>query len=335
MAKKKGKEFEREEVWRYLEITGEDLENVRRLQQVLLPEWKKVMEVMAEHSRGFADAGVAEVSGADVLLRPVDSEPPEAYLERRRRLGGEHCRRGVEISRLLGAYGRCVDVVLQGMSGAAGGLGSMAIPCLRSFMKLVFVDIVSVAEGYVAELRGRSEGHFRSIFEAASDAIFLFAPDGTILDANPAALELLGQRSKEELIGGRCYRVVHGREERCSARECTIERVLRGEQVRGMLHRHRSAGGGLIEVEVSASGVRDSGGRVVAVVEAARDVTSRERARRELESRIAELERWRRVTVDRELRMAELKEENRRLRREVERLRRICAEVGRDVEGDS
>jgi PAS domain S-box-containing protein len=252
--------------------------------------------------------------------------PAGEYLYRRMRIGRDWCRSELKISWLLGAYWRYVSVFLLGVLNSR----RLRVRSLRSFLKFVFMEMMLTVGGYVEELRKRGEEYFRSIFEATSDAIFLFAPDGSVLDANPAALEMLGL-PKEEVTGGRCYRVVHGMEERCDARECTIEKVLRGERVRGMLHRHRSADGRLIEVEVTASGVMDSDGKVIAIVEAARDVSFREKTMREFESRIAELERWRRVTVDRELRMAELKEENRRLRREVERLRRICAEVREDV----
>ncbi len=54
------------------------------------------------------------------------------------------------------------------------------------------------------ELRTRqlrlSEMKYRSIFESSQDAVILSQPDGHLIDANPAALEMFGYESKEEFL---------------------------------------------------------------------------------------------------------------------------------------
>jgi hypothetical protein len=84
--------------------------------------------------------------------------------------------------------------------------------------------------------------------------------------------------------------------------------------------RHRD--GTLTEVLYNASVYRDAGGKALGVFAAARDVTKQNRAQQEIVEqrvneleRLAELERFQRLTVGRELKMIELKKENEYLRK--------------------
>ncbi|MGD0609609.1 MAG: hypothetical protein ABSA53_39310, partial [Streptosporangiaceae bacterium] len=78
----------------------------------------------------------------------------------------------------------------------------------------------------------------------------------------------------------------------------------------------RHTGGDLTEVLYNASVYKDAGGAVLGVFAAARDVTAQKRAESEVAKqrareldRLAELERFQKLTVGRELRMIELKKE--------------------------
>jgi PAS domain S-box-containing protein len=62
-----------------------------------------------------------------------------------------------------------------------------------------------------------SEQHFRAIWQAASDAMALSAPDGTVLDANPAYYQLYGYPA-EEVIGNN-FSLIVPEEQRQQARE--------------------------------------------------------------------------------------------------------------------
>jgi hypothetical protein len=84
--------------------------------------------------------------------------------------------------------------------------------------------------------------------------------------------------------------------------------------------RHRS--GHLTEVLYNASVYKDARGSVLGVFAAARDVTAQKRAEAEIAEqrnkeleRLAELERFQKLTVGRELKMIELKKEIGELRR--------------------
>ena len=63
------------------------------------------------------------------------------------------------------------------------------------------------------------------------------------------------------------------------------------------------------EVLYNASVYRDAAGKVLGVFAAARDVTEQMQAQREGAERLAELERFQRLTVGREVKMIELKKE--------------------------
>ena len=73
--------------------------------------------------------------------------------------------------------------------------------------------------------------------------------------------------------------------------------------------RHRDGLERLTDVLYNASVYRDAAGTVLGGFAAARDVTEQVRAQKEVVERLAELERFQRLTVGRELKMIELKKE--------------------------
>ena len=95
--------------------------------------------------------------------------------------------------------------------------------------------------------------------------------------------------------------------------------------------RHRD--GALIDVLYNASVYRNAGGNVLGVFAAARDVTEQKQAQAEIAQqakeldRLAELERFQRLTVGRELKMIELK-------KEIEYLRLVGPTEGGEADDD-
>jgi PAS domain S-box-containing protein len=164
----------------------------------------------------------------------------------------------------------------------------------------------------------------RSLIEASLDPLVAISPEGKITDVNEATIEVTGV-SRDKLIGTDFSDYFTDSEK---AREGYQQVFAKGFVTDYPLTiRHRD--GRLTDVLYNASVYKDPRGNVIGVFAAARDVTARKKAeeqlaqqhRRELE-RLAELEKFQKLTVGRELKMVELKKEIEELRRENEELKR-------------
>jgi PAS domain S-box-containing protein len=151
----------------------------------------------------------------------------------------------------------------------------------------------------------------RSLIEASLDPLVTISAEGKITDVNEATVRVTGVE-RGHLVGTDFSDYFT---EPDRAREGYRQVFAQGFVTDYPLTiRHTS--GDLTEVLYNASVYKDAGGRVLGVFAAARDVTAQRRAEsevakqraRELE-RLAELERFQKLTVGRELRMIELKKE--------------------------
>jgi len=157
----------------------------------------------------------------------------------------------------------------------------------------------------------------RSMIESSLDALVAISPEGMITDANEATVKTTGI-PRAELIGTAFSECFIEPEEANAIYQLVFEKGMAVDYPLTMCHRD----GTLTEVLYNASVYRDAGGKVLGVFAAARDVTKQNRAETELVEqrlneldRMAELERFQRLTVGRELKMIELKKENEYLRR--------------------
>lgn len=158
-----------------------------------------------------------------------------------------------------------------------------------------------------------SEASLRGFLEAAPDAFVVVDDSGKIAQVNKQATSLFGY-SGEELVGQKI--------------EALIPKRFQGRHVKhrsGYIHNPKTRpmgtdldlyalrkDGSEFPVEVSLSPVRGVGKlQVIAIV---RDVTVRKKSEQALAERAKELERFNRLMVGRELKMAELKEEIDRLK---------------------
>jgi len=164
----------------------------------------------------------------------------------------------------------------------------------------------------------------RSLIESSLDPLVTISPDGKITDVNEATIRVTGVR-REQLIGADFSNYFTEPEK---AREGYQQVFAKGFVTDYPLTiRHRD--GRLTDVLYNASVYRDTRGEVLGVFAAARDVTARKRVeeelaeqrRRELD-RLAELEKFQKLTVGRELKMVELKKEIEELKRTSEDLRK-------------
>jgi PAS domain S-box-containing protein len=159
----------------------------------------------------------------------------------------------------------------------------------------------------------------RSLIEASLDPLVTISPGGKITDVNEATINVTGV-PRETLIGADFSDYFT---EPVKAREGYQQVFSKGfvtDYPLTIRHRNR----GQIDVLYNASVYKDVRGNVLGVFAAARDVTAQKNAEaqvaeqrsKELE-RLAELERFQKLTVGRELKMIELKKEIEELRRRI------------------
>jgi len=146
----------------------------------------------------------------------------------------------------------------------------------------------------------------RSMIESSLDSLVAISPEGKITDANQATVKLTGV-PRDKLIGTSFSDYFTDPKK---AEEIYQQVFTEGMAVDYPLTlRHQDGHETLTDVLYNASVYRDAAGEVLGVFAAARDVTEQMRAQREGTERLAELERFQRLTVGRELKMIELKKE--------------------------
>ncbi len=161
-----------------------------------------------------------------------------------------------------------------------------------------------------AQLRSASQ-YARSLIEASLDPLVTISPEGKITDVNEGSIKVTGA-PREELIGTDFSDYFTEPERARAGYQQVFAKGFVTDYPLTIRHRsHR-----LTEVLYNASVYKDAQGKVLGVFAAARDVTAQKRAEAEIAEqrgkefdRLAELERFQRLTVGRELKMIELKKE--------------------------
>ena len=151
----------------------------------------------------------------------------------------------------------------------------------------------------------------RSLLEATADPLVMISGEGKITDVNEATIRATGV-ARDELVGTDFADYFTEPDQARAA----YGQVFAQGFVTDYALTIRHTGGTLTEVLYNVSVYKDAAGRVQGAFAAARDVTAQKRAERELAEqrrreldRLAELERFQKLTVGRELRMIELKKE--------------------------
>jgi len=153
--------------------------------------------------------------------------------------------------------------------------------------QLAFLEgaIFDIGERKQAEAVARqSEEQYRAIFEAATDALMLFTVQGQIVEANPAACEMLGY-TRKEFLQLAPHQFIHADD--LHLFDQFVETINSGEHFHCFARDIRKDGM-LVDIEVHGSGILYHGQpHLLAIV---RDITERKRAADELQRAHDELE---------------------------------------------
>ena len=126
-----------------------------------------------------------------------------------------------------------------------------------------------------------------SIVESSQDSIISTDLDDIITSWNDGATRIYGYTSAEMI--GRSFSLLVP-EELHDERPRLIERVLAGDPVRSLETRRQRRDGSHVDVLVSISPIRDSGGKIVGVATIAQDISTRKQVEAERERLLHELE---------------------------------------------
>lgn len=124
-----------------------------------------------------------------------------------------------------------------------------------------------------AEL-AQSIGQWHVTFNAIGDSITLLTPDGEVMQCNEATVELLG-RPRDEILGRRCWELMHGTSERIEG--CPAVRTLES----GCRASMELPWGGRF-FEVTTDPVFDETGEMIQIVHIISDITEHKRAQQAL-----------------------------------------------------
>ena len=159
----------------------------------------------------------------------------------------------------------------------------------------------------------------RSLVEASLDPLVTISPEGKITDVNEATIKVTGV-GREALIGTDFSDYFTEPEKARAGYREVFEKGFVTDYPLTIRHKN----GRLTDVLYNASVYSDVQGNVLGVFAAARDVTAQKRAEAEVAEqrakeleRLAELERFQKLTVGRELKMIELKKEIEELKKMV------------------
>lgn len=220
-------------------------------------------------------------------------------------------------------------ILVSGTLGEEAAIGSLKAGATDYVLKTRLSrlgPVVTRALQEQAERREREQGRqelksanerFRAIFETAADAIISFDNQDQIVAWNPAAQKLFGY-SADEIIGRELIQILP--EPSSEDHLSTLNQMGDGEE-RGIGRTVERVGlrkgGHEFDLELSlATWTIDEQQFFTAIV---RDITKQKKAEKVLKQHNFELEKFNKMTVGREMRMIDLKEQVNALCRELDR----------------
>ncbi len=154
---------------------------------------------------------------------------------------------------------------------------------------------------------------WKDIFDAIADLIFIMDINNVIVGANKAFLQAFNM-GPEEVIGKKCFELLHKTNKPwygCPFEETKVtKKAVSSEVIDPNIG---------IPLLVTSSPLIDNNGRLMGIVHVSQDISVQKKIETELRNKVEELERFQKITVDRELKMKELKERVAQLEAKLEK----------------
>ncbi|NQV50096.1 MAG: PAS domain S-box protein [Candidatus Marinimicrobia bacterium] len=152
-----------------------------------------------------------------------------------------------------------------------------------------------------------SEEEFRTIYNSSPDMYVSVSPvDASIILCNDTVLKKTGY-SKKEIIGSPIFKMYH--DDCMDEVRAAFQQFLETGEIRDKELQLKRKDGSKIDVSLNVSAVIDRSGTVLHSISSWRDITERKQAVDELKKKMAEMQRFHNLIVDREFAMIELKKE--------------------------
>jgi PAS domain S-box-containing protein len=134
-------------------------------------------------------------------------------------------------------------------------------------------DQMTSVSGWVRDvtLQHESELRFTELFESLREGIFFTTPEGTLLDANPALVRMLGYENKEELKKLN-FREIYANP---AQRDTLVRQIVYQGAVQDVDVIYRRKDGSLIHCLASGFAIRDTFGRTIRMQGTLVDITER------------------------------------------------------------
>ena len=172
----------------------------------------------------------------------------------------------------------------------------------------VFVKDITERKRAEQQLQQASE-NWSKTFDAIQDGIILLDQNQNVMASNQAFLSFVG-KTKEQVIGTRCYEIVHGTE--CPVEHCPFVK-LSWSKKRETTEMELNG----ISCQVMVDPIVDSENKLIGAVHIVTDISQRKKAEKAIQDKVVELQRFFDVTIGRELKMIELKQEINELARQL------------------
>jgi two-component system cell cycle sensor histidine kinase/response regulator CckA len=114
-----------------------------------------------------------------------------------------------------------------------------------------------------------------AILEAIGDSVVIISPEFKVLYQNRISRSLIGNHIDEQ-----CYKAFRGKEVFCEA--CPVKKSLR-EGVTHTVESRNCIDGEIVNLEITASPLRDAAGKIIAGIEVIRNITERKRLEEKLQ----------------------------------------------------